>query len=212
MKINAMINIKRIVNKETDQNCYLVYDREKNGIIIDPGNKLNVILENIKNEGVKVFYIFLTHCHYDHIECLEELRNELGAKVVSSFECNKNIQKSNINLSGVFSDVIEASCADIILNDNDVLKIGDMSVKIILTPGHTNGSACFLIENDLFSGDTLFLNSVGRWDFPTGDGLELKNSIKNKIYTLDDEIIVHPGHGNDTKIYYEKRYNMYVKE
>lgn len=206
-----MINIKRIVNFETDQNCFLVYDKNKKGVIIDPGNKFEVIKEEIKNENVTVEYILLTHCHYDHIECLEELRNFLSAQVVASFECNKNIQKPTVNLSSLFSDVIKANPADIIVNDNDFFNAGEMKIKTIYTPGHTNGSVCYLIENELFSGDTLFLRSVGRCDFPTGDEIVLRNSILNKIYTLDDEIIVHPGHGNDTKIYYEKWYNMYVK-
>ncbi len=206
-----MLNIKRIVNPEMDQNCFLVYDNNKQGLIIDPGNKCEIILKEIEKENVNVGHIFLTHCHYDHIECLEELRKVLNAKVVSTFECNNNIQSASKNLSSFFSDVIQASPADIIVNDNDITAVGDMSVKTITTPGHTNGGACYLIGDELFSGDTLFLRSVGRWDFPTGDENVLRNSIKNKLYTLDDNVIVHPGHGNDTKIDYEKRYNMFVK-
>ena len=86
-----------------------------------------------------------------------------------------------------------------------------MQINVITTPGHTKGGACFLIEDNLFSGDTLFLRSVGRCDFPGGDMDTLINSIKNKLYTLDDEVIVYPGHGNITKIYYEKRYNTFIK-
>ena len=206
-----MLNIKRITNFETDENCYLVYKNEKEGILIDPGNKKEVIIDALKKENIDVFHIFLTHCHYDHIECIEELRKELGAKVVSTFECNKNIQNPSVNLSSLFFGEIRAGASDILVRDNEILKISDMEIKTITTPGHTDGSACFLIDNELFSGDTLFLRTVGRWDFPTGNEKILMNSIKEKLFTLDDDVIVHPGHGNDTKIYYEKRYNVFVR-
>ena len=117
---------------------------------------------------------------------------------------------AGITLSKLFSDYIKAEPADVIISDGDEIKFGNISMKVITTPGHTKGGVCYLAENDLFSGDTLFLRSVGRCDFPGGDKKELERSIREKIYTLDDDIIVHPGHGNDTKIYYEKRYNMYV--
>lgn len=206
-----MINIKRVVNYSNDQNCYIVYDQNKRGFVVDPGNKCEVILSAIEDEGAEIEYILLTHCHYDHIEGLEKLRETLCAKVVSSFECNKNIQNPSINLSTLFSDTLKASQSDIIVNDGYKFMCGKMEIKVITTPGHTNGSVCYLVGEDLFSGDTLFLRNIGRWDFPTGNGEEIEKSIKNKLYTLDDDIIVHPGHGNDTKIYYEKRYNTYVK-
>ena len=107
--------------------------------------------------------------------------------------------------------VLKEEPSDNILTDGAILSVGNLKIKAIHTPGHTNGGMCFLIEDHLFSGDTLFLRSIGRCDLPKGDEEALKKSIKEKLYTLDDDIIVHPGHGNDTKIYYEKRYNMYVR-
>ena len=205
------MEIERIVSYYNDENCYLVYDEDKNGIIIDPGSEASVILDVIKQKGVNVSHIFLTHCHYDHIDGLGELRDILGAKVYASFECNQNIQNPQVNLSNFQTKVIRELPADEIVMDGTVTKIGNLEIKTISTPGHTNGSVCYLIGEDLFSGDTLFLRNVGRWDFPKGDEETLRNSIINKLYTLDDDIIVHPGHGNDTKIYYEKRYNTYVR-
>lgn len=206
------MNIERIVNYETDENCYIVYDDEKNGIVIDPGNKYDIIFDKIKELGLIVKYILLTHCHYDHIEGLQGLRKITASSVVSTFECNIGIQSTSANLSILFSDPIKAEPVDIIINDNDIINVGDIEIKAITTPGHTKGGVCYLIGEDLFSGDTLFLRSVGRCDFPGGDSKELKNSIRNKLYILDDDIVVHPGHGNDTKIYYEKKYNMFIKE
>lgn len=205
------MKIERVVSWENDQNCYIVYNEMMEALVIDPGEKGEIIYKKAEELGVKIKYILLTHCHYDHIEGLEELRKLTLVKVVSTFECNINIQNLSINLSSLFGNPITASPADIIVNDGEVLKCSDMEVKCITTPGHTNGSVCYLIDEDLFSGDTLFLRSVGRWDFPGGDEEILRNSIKNKIYTLDDDITVHPGHGNDTKIHYEKKYNMFIR-
>lgn len=203
--------IESIVNPEMDENCYIVYDKEKNAVVIDPGSPANIIYDKIKSLGVNVLYILLTHCHYDHIEGLEELRILTNARVCATFECNLAIQNQTKNLSSFFSYPINAKPADVIINDKDIIDAGNMQINVITTPGHTKGGACFLIEDNLFSGDTLFLRSVGRCDFPGGDMDTLINSIKNKLYTLDDEVIVYPGHGNITKIYYEKRYNTFIK-
>lgn len=205
------MEIERIVSYYNDENCYLVYDDNKKGIIIDPGSDAEDIETVINEKGVSVSHIFLTHCHYDHIIGLNELRNNLNAKVYASFECNQNIQNPNINMSLFQEKVIKAMPADEIVADGTIINVGDLKIKTIFTPGHTNGGVCYLIGEDLFSGDTLFLRNVGRWDLPKGDEETLKKSIINKLYTLDDDIVVHPGHGNDTKIYYEKRYNTYVR-
>ena len=205
------MNIERIVSFDNDENCYIVYDDSLEGIVIDPGSDGEEIFDKIKKLGIRIKYILLTHCHYDHIEGLGILRKLTGAEVVASFECNLGIQSASINLSMLFSDQISEEPADLIINDSDIIKAGNMEIKVITTPGHTKGGVCFLIDNELFSGDTLFLRSVGRTDFPGGSSATLIKSIKEKLYTLDDDTIVHPGHGNDTKIDYEKRYNMFVK-
>lgn len=206
------MEIERIVNYYDSQNCYFVYDGNGEGIIIDPGCEYEKIEEKIGETGMKLSGIFLTHCHYDHIRSLGEVRKKYSARVFASFECNQNIQNPSVNLS-VFNDAVlrEEPCEEI-LTDGCVTKIGGLEIKTITTPGHTDGGVCFLIGEHLFSGDTLFLRSVGRCDFPKGDIKALENSIRKKLYALDDDIIVHPGHGNDTKIYYEKRYNTYVRE
>jgi len=205
------MQIERIVNYYNSQNCYLVFDDDKNGIIIDPGSESDEIEQVINDFGVTVSHIFLTHCHYDHIGGLSELRKNLNAKVYASFECNQNIQNPNVNMSILQHKILKEEPCDEILNDGTLIKVGNLEIKTITTPGHTNGGVCFLIDDHLFSGDTLFLRSVGRCDLPKGDEETLKKSIKEKLYTLDDDIIVHPGHGNDTKIYYEKWYNAYVR-
>ena len=205
------MNIERIVSVDNNQNCYIVYDDSLEGIVIDPGSDGEEIFDKIKKLGIRIKYILLTHCHYDHIEGLGILRKLTGAEVVASFECNLGIQSASINLSMLFSDQISEEPADLIINDSDIIKAGNMEIKVITTPGHTKGGVCFLIDNELFSGDTLFLRSVGRTDFPGGSSDTLIKSIKEKLYILDDDTIVNPWHGNDTIINFEKRYNMFVK-
>lgn len=204
---------KSIFHNETNENTYLVYDEEtKNGIIIDPGCKIENIEQLILENGLNLKYILLTHCHYDHIESLIPLKEKTGAKIVTGDKGNKNIgdTKKNLSLYGLGYPISEIE-ADIILNDGEILTLDSLDMKCIYTPGHTECSVCYLCSNELFSGDTIFLRSVGRWDLPTGDFKTIESSIKKKLYTLPDETAVHPGHGGSTTIGYEKKYNFCVK-
>ena len=205
------MDIKILNNYYNDQNTYLIY---QNGIgaVIDVGYNESEIIKEAEKLGVEIKYILLTHCHYDHIEFMEELREKNGAKLVSSELTSDNIQNPDINLSlAGLGRKIYAKKSEITLADGEVINIGDMEVKCIHTPGHTNGGVCFLVEDNLFAGDTLFLRSCGRWDLPTGDEHILAESIKNKLYTLNEGITVYPGHGKSTTIGYEKKFNMIIK-
>ena len=202
------MEIKKIISFECDENCYLVSDG-KNGIIIDPGCDADKILAEC--EGIDIQYIFLTHCHYDHVKSVGRIKEEKGAKSVSSVKCSENMQDRIKNVSYLFEDEESFPPADIVLSDGEVFgtKIGD--VKCIYTPGHTDCCACFIIGEHVFTGDTLFKLNVGRWDFETGSYEALENSVRNRIYTLPDEFFVYPGHGHDTTVGYEKKYNLYIK-
>ena len=204
---------KSIFHNETSENTFLVFDEEtKNGIIIDPGCKMEKIDNLIAENGVNVKYILLTHCHYDHIKGVEKLREITGAELCVTEECAGNIKNPNVNLSGAWLDYkIVHENPEITLNENEVFNFEGIEVKTIKTPGHTNCSTCFIFGNDLFSGDTLFLQTTGRWDLPTGDEDTLRKSIKEKLYTLDDDINVYPGHGKKTSIGYEKNFNFLVR-
>lgn len=205
------MNIEIINNYMTDENTYIVYKND-GAIVIDPGNSADEIIKKANELGVKIKYIFITHCHYDHIEYLEELRSKTGAELVSSKFGSINIGDPSINLSvSGLGYEISAKKSDIIMNDNEEKAFCGMNFKCIYTPGHTNCGACYLSENNLFTGDTLFLRSIGRSDLPTGNSDTLFNSIKEKLYTLDENIKCFCGHGKPTEIGYEKKFNFYVK-
>ena len=192
------MKIKTVNNYYTDENTYIVYDENtKNGLVIDPGYKCDGILKAAQDDGVNIKYV----------------REKTGAKLVSGDKASINITDPDINLS--YSGLgyeLSAKKSDIVLKDNEELNIDGLNIKCIYTPGHTNCGVCYLINNEkLFTGDTLFLRSVGRSDLPTGDGDTLVKSIKTRIYTLDDDTEVFPGHGGQSSVGYEKKYNMYIK-
>ena len=208
------MKFKRIENYKTSENSYIVYDEvSKNGFVIDPGCETEDILKAAAEDEINIKYVFLTHCHYDHIEYMEDLREKTSALLVCSKNCADNIKNPMINLSqmGLGYKII-AKDAEIVFDDNEDFKIDGISVKCIYTPGHTNCSACFMVENEMFCGDTLFLRNCGRWDLPTGDEMTLVKSVKEKIYTLDENINLHPGHGEKTTIGYEKKFNFFIKD
>lgn len=208
------MKIKALNNYMTDENTYMVYDENtRNGIIIDPGYDCGGILKAAADEGVNIKYVLITHCHYDHISDMEELRKKTSAPLVSGDKASINITDPCINLS--YSGLgyeLSARKSDIVLKDNGEITLDSLNIKCIYTPGHTNCSVCYLINNSLFTGDTVFLRSIGRSDLPTGDSDTLINSIKTRVYSLSDNIDIYPGHGSKSSVGYEKKFNMFVKE
>lgn len=205
------MKIETLTNYMTDENTYIIHNDGK-AVVVDPGNSADEIIKTAEKLGVKIEYVFITHCHYDHIEFLEELREKTGAKLVSGDKGAENVANPNVNLSlhGLGREIF-AKRSEIILSDNEEKYFCGINFKCIYTPGHTNCGVCYLAENNIFVGDTLFLRSVGRTDLPTGDASTLVNSIKTRLYTLDDDIKVYSGHGKPTTIGYEKKYNFFVK-
>ena len=206
-----IIKLENYVNSE---NTYIVYDTEAlEGVVIDPGYDAYKIVKKAEEENIKIKYILITHCHYDHIEYLEELRKITSAPLACSKQASVNIGNPSINVSYLgLGYEIYAQSARIILADGDSLYIGKTKIKCIYTPGHTSCGVCYVIDDSIFAGDTLFLRNCGRWDLPTGDERTLKNSIRNILYKLDDNMTVYPGHGDKTSIGYEKKFNFFVPE
>ena len=189
--------IKCFTAGQLENNMYLVIDEKtKKAVLIDASAFIPEIIASVKEFGVDVEYILLTHGHFDHIMGLTELKKALNAKAVI---CHDDlIISDNINeftrLFGGLSESVPPTYEKFV-KDGDIITVGDMQIKVIHTPGHTEGGVCYLIEDKLFSGDTLFRGSVGRTDLFGGSFEELLDSIKNKLFKLDDNITVYPGHG-----------------
>ena len=199
--------IKYIVNEvpPLGANCYTVYDDDtKNCLIIDLGGDFYKIIEQTKSLGLTVKGVLLTHAHFDHamgtVYC-----QSAGIPVFVSKE-DSLLLLGDGNLAKAFGLGEFSLQADGILAEGKT-QIGGIDLQVIKTAGHTAGSVCFLIEDKLFSGDTLFCSSYGRYDLPTGNFSDLKNSIINKLFTLNGNIMVLPGHGGKTTIERERKYN-----
>jgi len=204
------MEIKVLPLGDIQVNCYLV-STEKSALVVDPGFYSQKVEEFLKENSHKERMILLTHAHFDHIGGAELLRENTGVNIAIGEKENAFLSDPAVNLSGLLSAPLKPFSADISLKDNETLNIGDLKIKVIHTPGHTSGSVSYLIDDVLFSGDTLFNSSIGRTDFPTGDFAVLSQSIK-KLYELDGEITVLSGHGEATNLNYEKMYNPFVRQ
>ena len=189
-------------------NCYLI-STEKAALVIDPGFISKAVEDFLSENCDKERLILLTHAHFDHIGGACDLRAKTETKIaIGEFE-NASLSDKNVNLCNLFGADIKPFSADITLKDNQDFSVGDIDIKVFHTPGHTAGGVSYLIDNYLFSGDTLFLESIGRTDFPQGDFSVLFASVK-RLYQLDDNISVFAGHGDKTTIAHEKMYNPFV--
>lgn len=196
--------IKTIIAGMYEENCYIIMDEDtKELAIIDPGGQAKIIEEEVKKLNGKAKFILLTHGHMDHVGAVVELVNKLNIP----FYINKTEETFMKNDEYVFGTLPKAFEY---LKEGDTLSLGNNMIKIVETPGHTLGGICFLVNNELFTGDTLFQGSVGRSDFPGGNGIQLIKSIKEKLLPLGDDIRVYPGHGPSSTLGYEKRNNPFL--
>lgn len=190
-----------IVNKEGSTSC----------IVIDPGEEADKIASYIRKKGWKNEGILLTHGHFDHITGVSELVSLVGGKVYA-YEGEKELMgdpRQNGSMMMGYELAIEPEC---LLRDGQQFSVAGMDFKVLHTPGHTRGSCCYYVEEEkiLFSGDTIFMESVGRTDFPTGSARELIDSVRNKVLKLPSDVKIYPGHGPETTVAYEMANNPYA--
>ncbi|MDH3328873.1 MAG: MBL fold metallo-hydrolase [Desulfobulbaceae bacterium] len=194
--MHSRVNIIQTVTGGYQVNTYLVFCPEsREGVIIDPGGDAKKILRIIQENKIRVKYILNTHGHADHILANRELKNSLHVPVAMHAADDTYFTRPDIKkLSDRELGLSAPGKADIQLNDGDRLKIGGIDILVIHTPGHTPGSACFLVDGNLFSGDTLFVGDVGRTDLTGGSLDTLLQSIRDKIIVLAGDTTVWPGH------------------
>ena len=195
-------------------NCYIIVDsKSKEAIVIDPAGDVEKIEELLNILHAKLKYIYLTHCHADHILGVMDLKNRCGGKILIHRYDSEGLNNPDINLSpyiGMGNIELEA---DSRIDDQDLLHLGELEFKVIHTPGHTKGGTCLYCEkeNCLFSGDTIFRGTWGRTDLPTSSREDIMDSIVNKIMKLPDETIIYPGHGMMTMLKDEKPIYLELK-
>lgn len=195
-------------------NCSIYGDEgSREAIVIDPGDNVDEIQAVLGRHGLKVTEIVITHCHIDHIGGANELKAATGAPVYMN--ANDDELMAHIESQAAFVGVPPPAKVEIDarLNDGDTLTVGGKTLTVLHTPGHTQGSVCLWIPDDkkLIAGDTLFRDSIGRTDLPGGDGHKILRSIKEKLLPLPDETLVVTGHGPETTIGREKRFNYFLQ-
>lgn len=205
----------KIVNVPTGMlqaNTYLVCDETSRlGFIVDLGGYSKELKNIIEKNDIQIQYIVLTHGHGDHIGGVQEhLKDFPDAKVVCSRAEEKMLLDPELNEAHHFGPEKVSFNPDILVDDGDTLTVGNMTMKFIMTPGHTEGGMCILVDDVLFSGDTLFCRSIGRTDLAGGDFRTIMESIKKKLFLLPDETQVLPGHMGPTTIGFEKENNPFV--
>ncbi|CDE68151.1 putative uncharacterized protein [Clostridium sp. CAG:277] len=193
-------------------NCYFLYREDtKECLIIDPGYEADKIEAYVQKKQLHVAGILLTHGHFDHITAADEVRKKFQTKIYASGKEKELMADPRMNVSVMMGESVSLK-ADVWLEDGQELEMLGETMRCILTPGHTGGGMCFYFPKAcmLFSGDTLFQESVGRTDFPTGSSRKLIRSVREKLLVLPEAVRVYPGHGLMTTIRDEQMFNPYA--
>lgn len=207
------MKIEKYVVGMIGTNCYLVINEEtKDTVMVDPGAYPTKLKNAVKEQGLKLKAVLLTHAHFDHIMGLSDVMEDIKipvyveeADLLMMMDGESNLSSGYMRGGYQFADAVP-------VRDGQQLQIAGFQFRVIHTPGHTPGGCCYYMEQEdvLFSGDTLFRTSVGRSDFPGGSASALVRSVKEKLLILPEETHVYPGHMEETTIGYEKRHNPFV--
>jgi len=195
--------------------CYLIADEQaKEGFFVDPSAQHDMLLNEAASHDLTIKYVVNTHHHIDHSMGNKEMVRRTGAKIVIHEADASGLLNTPRNMLEMFG-AESSPPADILVSDGQIIKIGNVSLRVIHTPGHTPGGMCLYMEGMVFTGDTLFVGSIGRTDFPGGSYPELERSIRNKLYALPGDTVVFPGHNYGisptSTIEQERRTNAFVR-
>lgn len=211
------MNIRHFTFNPYQENSILIWDDGLTGVIIDPGcidcGELSTLTGYISEKGIKPAAILLTHAHFDHIYGVKGCVETYGIPVYMSPEDKGTKEGAAAFALRSFMPAPDTSWDSVDIADGQTLSFGDMSLKVITTPGHSPGSVCFLCEEsgDLFCGDTLFAGTIGRTDLPGGDYDKEIVSIMDKVMGLDGDVEIHPGHGGPSNIGHERTHNPFLQ-
>lgn len=207
------IEVERLPVGVIVTNCYLVRcSADGEAVVIDPGAEGDKILAIAANKGLRLRYIINTHGHGDHIGANGYIKERVEAEILVHGADVHMLASSRENLSAWMSGGVTSPPADKLLTAGDEIVCGEVSFKVLATPGHTPGSISLVAPGMVFSGDALFKESIGRTDFPGGSFEDLLAGIRSNLFTLPDDTVVYPGHGPVTTIGHERVHNMFFSE
>lgn len=202
--------IEKIVEPYFGENMYVLVDEKtKKCAVVDPGGAVDKILNYINKNSLKLEYILLTHGHGDHIGSVNFIKSKTNAKVVAHSEEREILLDKRKNLSYSMHCGAQELDADIYVNDKDKLDLGELRLTFLHTPGHTKGCMCIRVNDEMFTGDTLFAGSIGRTDLYSGDYKQIEKSLK-KLSRYEDNVKIYPGHGPNSTLGIEKMSNPYM--
>ncbi len=190
-------------------NCYVMSDQDtKEAVMVDPGDRADFLLREIRDRDLKLQAILLTHGHFDHIMAVPEIKSETSACVYAPAADRELMNDAQSNLSGPWQGRPTTVQADIWLDEGDEITVLGRRAQVLMTPGHTSGSCCYYLPEEgwLFSGDTLFRESYGRLDLPMAAPEKMADSV-HRLLALPEETVVFPGHEENTTIAHERKYN-----
>ena len=204
------MKIEKIVEPYFGENMYILIDEEtKKCAVVDPGGATDKIFNYIKTNSLELEYILLTHGHGDHIGAVNNIKSKTNAKVIAHNDEQELLNDNRKNLSYSMHCGPQELDADIYVHDKDKLELGNLKLSFIHTPGHTKGCMCIRVNDDMFTGDTLFAGSIGRTDLYGGDYKQIEKSLR-KLAKYEDKVKIHPGHGPSSTLGIEKMSNPYM--
>lgn len=204
-----MINVKSVLLGELGNNCYLITDEATGKAALVDCTAADAEMHSLI-DGADLEYILLTHGHFDHIGGVSEIKESFGAKVVISNEDAPMLSSGRHSLAAFCGAKQNNTSADILVKDGDVIALGETEIKVMLTPGHTKGGVCYIADDAIFTGDTLFFCSCGRTDFPGGSFKEIKESL-GRLAALEGDYKIYPGHERSSSLSFERQNNPYMR-